>query len=144
MSAGVASVRVGAAILSAPASPELADDVLVSIRGEEVTLERKGGTTGSMQNRLIARVVSVQFGSPLLRVELDAGFPLLAYIARPVYEELALRPGSTVTAVIKVPGVHLIKPQTGLKRLGTTRGTVAEQQYACDDAARRELVIRAE
>lgn len=138
VSAGVASVRVGAAILSAPASSELADDVIVSIRGEEVTLEGKGGTTGSMHNRLIARVVSVQFGSPLLRVELDAGFPLLAYIARPVYEELALCPGSTVTAVIKVPGVHLIKPQTGLKRSGTTRDTVAEQEHACDQAARRQ------
>ena len=109
---GLATVQVGTAILTALAPPESPEDVFVSIRGEDVTLEHGGGAAGSARNRLPARVVSVQFGSPLLCVELDAGFPLLAFITRPAYEELALKPGMSVTAVIKAPGVHLIGRNT--------------------------------
>jgi molybdenum ABC transporter ATP-binding protein len=109
MSAGLATVAVGTARLTALASPGLPDDVLVSIRGEDVILERDGGAAGSARNRLPARIVSVQPGSPLLCVELDAGFPLFAFITRPACDELALRPGLAVTAVIKAPAVHLIR-----------------------------------
>lgn len=62
----------------------------------------------SARNRLPARVVSVQPGSPLLCVELDAGFPLFALVTRPACEELALQPGTSVTAVVKAPAVHLL------------------------------------
>jgi molybdopterin-binding protein len=108
VSDGLATVEVGTAKLTALAQPGLPDNVLVSIRGEDVALERDGGVAGSARNRLSARVVSVQPGSPLLCVELDAGFPLFAFITPPACEELALRAGVTVTAVIKAPAVHLI------------------------------------
>jgi molybdenum ABC transporter ATP-binding protein len=105
---GLATVVVGTVRLTALAQAHLSGDVLVSIRGEDVTLERDGGVAGSARNRLPAQVVSVQPGSPLLCVELDAGFPLFAFITRPACEELELRAGVTVTAVIKAPAVHLI------------------------------------
>lgn len=105
---GLAKVQVGSAQLTALASPDLAGDVLVSIRGEDVILEREDEVRGSARNRLPSRVLSVQPGNPLLAVQLDAGFPLLACITRPAYEELALRPGSSITAVIKATAVHLI------------------------------------
>ncbi|MGQ9915074.1 MAG: ABC transporter ATP-binding protein [Thermogutta sp.] len=105
---GLAKVQVGSAQLTALASPELAGDVLVSIRGEDVILEREDAVQGSARNRLPSRVLSVQPGNPLLAVQLDAGFPLLACITRPAYEELTLRPGSSITAVIKATAVHLI------------------------------------
>lgn len=108
ISEGLATVAVGNARLTALAQPGLPDDVLVSIRGEDVTLECDGGAAGSARNRLAARVVSVQPGSPLVSVELDAGFPLIALITRPACEELELRPGVTVSAAIKAPAVHLI------------------------------------
>jgi molybdopterin-binding protein len=44
----------------------------------------------------------------LVRVELDAGFPLFAFITRPACEDLNLQPGEPVTALIKAPAVHLI------------------------------------
>jgi len=110
---GLAKVRVGSARLTALASPGLSADVLVSIRGEDVILERDDNVTSSARNRLPSRVLSVQPGSPLLCVQLDAGFPLLACITRPAYEELAIRPGSSVTAVIKATAVHLIPSSAG-------------------------------
>lgn len=66
----------------------------------------------SVRNRLAARVVAVQPGSPLLCVELDAGFPLFAFITRPACEELGLHPCGTVTARSKAPAVHLIARET--------------------------------
>lgn len=104
----LATVEVGTARLVALAQGDSPRDVWVSIRGEDITLERDGGVPGSARNRLPARIVSVQPGSPLLRVELDAGFPLFAFITRPACDELELRPGVVVTALIKAPAVHLI------------------------------------
>jgi molybdate transport system ATP-binding protein len=92
------------AVAPTVASPE----VLVCIRGEDVMLQRDGGGAGTARNRLPARVVAVRPGSPLTRVELDGGFPLFAFITRPACEELELRAGVTVTALIKAPAVHLI------------------------------------
>ncbi len=110
---GLATVQVGSTRLTALASPGLSADVLVSIRGEDVILERDDDVTSSARNRLPSRVLSVRPGSPLLCVQLDAGFPLLACITRPAYEELAIRPGLPVTAVIKATAVHLIPISAG-------------------------------
>lgn len=105
---GLATVAVGTARLTALARTALPAEVLVGIRAEDVILERPGGVAGSARNRLAARVVAVQPGSPLLCVELDAGFPLCASITRPACEELGLRPGAEVIAMIKAPAVHLM------------------------------------
>lgn len=103
-------VEVGSARLTALASADLADTVLVSIRGEDVMLEGAAASApvASARNRLPARVVSVQPGSPLSCVELDAGFPLFALVTRPACDELALHSGTRVIAVVKAPAVHLL------------------------------------
>jgi molybdopterin-binding protein len=108
VSDGLATIEVGSARLTALAQPDMPADVLVSIRGEEVILQRERGSSSSARNALPARVVSVRPGSPLLCVELDAGFPLIALVTRPACEELELRPGLTVTACVKAPSVHLV------------------------------------
>ncbi|MBW7905250.1 MAG: ABC transporter ATP-binding protein [Phycisphaerae bacterium] len=107
---GLVVVEAGSARLTALAPDGVSDLVLVSIRGEDVMLERESDPPriASARNRLPARVVSVQPGSPLLCVELDAGFPLFALVTRPACEELALQPGTSVTAVVKAPAVHLL------------------------------------
>lgn len=105
---GLATVAVGSARLTALASPGLGDDVLVSIRGEEVTLQPEGTVAGSARNALPARVVAIRPGSPLLCVEMDAGFPLVALVTQPASEDLDLRPGRNVVACVKAPAVHLV------------------------------------
>jgi molybdate transport system ATP-binding protein len=108
VSDGLATVELGTARIIALAPPEGVREVLVCIRGEDVILERDGGATSSVRNRLSARIVAVRAGVPLTRVELDAGFPLFAFITRPACEALHLRPGETITALIKATSVHLM------------------------------------
>ncbi len=108
VSDGLATVAVGATQIIAVAPPGVTSDVFVCIRGEDVILQRGGELASSVRNRLAARVISVLPDSPLTRVELDAGFPLFAFITRPGCEDLNLRTGDPVTALIKAPAVHLI------------------------------------
>jgi molybdate transport system ATP-binding protein len=44
----------------------------------------------------------------LIRVDMDAGFPLASYITRPALEDLEITVGRTVVAVFKAQAVHLI------------------------------------
>ncbi len=112
---GLATVEVGAVTLTALAAPEEQDQVIVCIRGEDVILQRQPNATSSVRNRLAARVISMQAGSPLIRIELDAGFPLFAFITRPACEELEIAPGVDVVALIKAPSVHLVSRSEGLR-----------------------------
>jgi molybdate transport system ATP-binding protein len=86
------------------------DEVLVCIRAEDVAVElpTPEGTHRSPRNQLPAVVTGVAVEGALVRVELDAGFGLTAYITRPALEELDLRAGSAVVASVKSPAVHLI------------------------------------
>ncbi len=112
VSEGLATIRVGKVVLTALAPPFGVRDVFVCIRGEEVILQKNGATTSSVRNRLPARVVSMRVESSLTRVELDAGFPLLAFVTRPACEDLGLAPGVVVSALIKAPAIHLIPRET--------------------------------
>lgn len=105
---GLACVKVGTAQIFALAPVVDTQDVFICLRGEDVVLQRDGGTASSVRNRLSAKVLALQAGSPLVRVELDAGFPLFAFITRPAYEALNLRPGETVAALIKASAIHLV------------------------------------
>ncbi|HXG46756.1 MAG TPA: TOBE domain-containing protein, partial [Methylomirabilota bacterium] len=105
---GLATVLVGEVSLLALAPADPAPEVFVCLRGEDVILQRDGGASSSVRNRLPARIVAVRRDRPLARIELDAGFPLFALVTHPACEELDLRPGQTVTALIKAPAIHLI------------------------------------
>jgi tungstate transport system ATP-binding protein len=64
--------------------------VKVLIHPEEVALLRDSGITGSVRNRLPARVTEVRFLGPLVKVSLDCGFPLtFANGSPPCAENLA-------------------------------------------------------
>lgn len=105
---GLATVEVGSTLLTALATENCPRDVLVSIRGEDVVLQRDAGQGGSARNALPARVVAVRPGSPLYCIELDAGFPLIALVTRPACEDLNLTPETNVVACVKAPAVHLV------------------------------------
>ena len=105
---GVATVSLGGANVAAVSDLGAGTEVLVCVRGEDVTLQREAATATSVRNRLTARVVSVRTEGALVRVELDAGFRLLALVTRPAAVELELREGATVMALIKAQAVHLV------------------------------------
>lgn len=102
------SVKVGQATLTALAPAVPLREVLVCIRGEDVILQRDPALASSVRNRLPVRVVAVRPEGALVRVELDAGFPLFALVTRPASAELALREGETLAALIKAPAIHLV------------------------------------
>jgi molybdate transport system ATP-binding protein len=106
---GLATVMIHQVELTAPAPGGASRDVFVCIRGEDVILQREAAASaGSVRNRLPARIVSVRAEGALLRIELDAGFPLFALVTRPASAELALREGETVTALVKASSIHLV------------------------------------
>ncbi len=107
---GVAVVDVAGRRLAAASGAEEGSEVLVCLRPEEVILspaEDHPGQT-SARNHLPAVVRRIVNAGPLARVELDAGFPLVAYITKQAQEELALGPGQSVTASFKATALHLI------------------------------------
>jgi molybdate transport system ATP-binding protein len=105
---GLATVNVGGITLTALAPEMASQDVFVCIRGEEVILQREATAASSVRNRLSARVISVREQGALVRVELDAGFPLFALVTRPACVELNLRESENVTALVKAPAIHLV------------------------------------
>jgi molybdate transport system ATP-binding protein len=43
-----------------------------------------------------------------VRVELDCGFTLIALLTRQAGDEMGLKPGDRVVALVKAPHIHLI------------------------------------
>jgi molybdate transport system ATP-binding protein len=107
---GLATVAVGGARLTALAGdlPANGCGVYVCIRAEDVILMRAGTVQSSPRNRLAATVRAVMREGPMTRVDLDCGFPLTALLTQPACEELALKAGAQLVALVKAPQVHLI------------------------------------
>ncbi|MEO6196936.1 MAG: ABC transporter ATP-binding protein, partial [Dehalococcoidia bacterium] len=108
---GVAVVEVGGRTIAGGSGVEIGDEVLFCLRPEDVVVEPSGVAAGetSARNHLPARITRVVPWGPFLRLELDAGFNLVALITRQALEDLGLSPGSEVTATFKAAAVHLIK-----------------------------------
>jgi molybdate transport system ATP-binding protein len=90
-------------------------EVYLCIRAEEVILERAESTGGSARNHLPGRITSIAPEGPVARVTLDCGFSITALITRQSFEELALKVGDAMTAVIKATAIHLIPHSVRLR-----------------------------
>ena len=101
---------MGNALLSAVESnlPSGTTDVHVCIRDDDVIVLKGADTPSSPRNHLPATVRSITREGTLMRVELDCGFPLAALLTRQACEELALKCGDGIVALVKAPNVHLI------------------------------------
>ena len=109
---GLATVRVGDAILLAVAPDSLTRLVHVCIRAEDVALQKGEAGATSVRNHLAASIQSLTLEGPLVRVGLDCGFHLTSLITRPAAEELRLQVGDAVTVMLKAPAIHLIPRST--------------------------------
>jgi molybdate transport system ATP-binding protein len=110
---GIIDVTIGEQNVTASAQDGLhvapGDRVLVCIRAEDIALSVGADhARTSQRNRLAATVETIAMDGPLVRVDLDAGFGLTAYITRPALEDLELAPGSPVEAIFKSQAVHII------------------------------------
>jgi len=104
------TVAVGSTLLTAVEQnlPTDASEVYVCIRAEDVILLKGGDGQSSARNHLPAVVRTVMREGALMRVELDCGFALKVLLTKQACEELALKPGDGLVALIKAPHIHLI------------------------------------
>jgi len=107
---GIVTVAVGDVKLVAVLAdfPADATEVHVCIRADDVMLVADALLGASARNRFSATVVAVECDGPLLRVELDCGFPLKALITPQAAAEMKLKPRAAVGVLVKAPQVHLI------------------------------------
>ncbi len=107
---GLALVDVAGRLIEAAAQPTPGADVLLCLRPEDVVLAPAQDHAGrtSARNHLPAVVRRIVPAGPYVRVEMDAGFPLVALITRPSLEALSLAPGGRVVASFKATAAHLI------------------------------------
>jgi molybdate transport system ATP-binding protein len=105
---GLATVAVGGVELVALAEEAVEGEVYVCIRAEEVIIEKGAITHSSARNRLAGRIRALSREGPMVRLSLACGFPLAALITKQAYDDLALREGEWVTALIKAPALHLV------------------------------------
>jgi molybdate transport system ATP-binding protein len=110
VSEDLVTVAVGTTQITAMENdlPPGTTDVSVCIRAEDVILIRGEAGPSSPRNHLPGTVRAVSREGPLMRVELDCGFPLVALLTKQACEELALAPGQAVIALVKAPSIHLI------------------------------------
>jgi molybdate transport system ATP-binding protein len=108
-SSGLVTVEIAGVSLVAVDTAGASVDVFACIRAESVTIERgPPGNPTSARNRLAARIVSVIPEGPLARVTLDCGFRLTAIVTRQSEDELCLREGELVTAVVKATSIRIV------------------------------------
>jgi tungstate transport system ATP-binding protein len=105
---GMADISVEGTRMEALCEESPGSRVKVLIHPEEVVLLADSGDAGSARNRLPARVKEVRALGALVKVDLECGFPLVAYITLASREEMGIEPGRRVTAVIKATSIHVM------------------------------------
>jgi molybdate transport system ATP-binding protein len=78
-----------------------------TIRPEGVSIERDPPANGSARNHLPARILALEPEGPLVRLRLDAGFPLDALVTAWACQDLRLEPGLAITALVKATAIRL-------------------------------------
>jgi molybdate transport system ATP-binding protein len=111
---GLATIQVGPKQLVALVPPRskggLDGEVYVCIHAEDVVLEKKGANLpqSSARNHLLGYIRSLDREGPMVRVNLDCGFPLKALITNQACQNMGLRERDEIVALVKAPAIHLI------------------------------------
>jgi molybdate transport system ATP-binding protein len=107
---GLLVLRIGDARLVAVAGADspAGGEVFACMRAEDVIVQRGAQAQGSARNHLPATVIAIENEGAIDRVTVECGFTLVAAITRQSSDELALRPGSVVTAAIKATAIHVV------------------------------------
>jgi molybdopterin-binding protein len=83
-------------------------DVTVCIQAGDVMLVNGSSGNLSARNQLSGFVSNLVPDGSMVRVELNCGFSLVALLTRSSSEEMNLNKGDHVTALVKVPQIHVI------------------------------------
>jgi molybdate transport system ATP-binding protein len=110
---GLLRIAAGPAELFAPDPGGDLAEVHACIRGEGVSLELGAHGKVTQRNRLAATITGLQEQGALVRVDLDAGFPLHALITRWACWDLRLEAGMAVQARIKASAIQVVPVEPG-------------------------------
>jgi molybdate transport system ATP-binding protein len=106
---GLVTVRAGQATLISLNGPlPNGSEVYVCIRAEDVILLKGDPVMSSSRNSLSVTVTELTPEGSVVRIGLDAGFVLAALLTKQACEELGVRPGDRLQALVKAPNIHLI------------------------------------
>ena len=106
---GLAMVRVGPVQLAAVASNGIDEEAYVCIHAEDVILKRVDSLPQtSARNCLAGRIHSLDREGPMMRVMLDCGFPLKALVTKQACQDMRLKEGDEVQALLKAASIHLV------------------------------------
>lgn len=107
---GLVSVSVGEHEIMTAGDFSAGDRLNLFIRPEDITIAA-GAAVSSARNHLDARIVQLSLVGPLVRLQLDCGFPLLAVVTRQSAEELGLSIGRSVHAQFKTAAIHAVRTE---------------------------------
>ena len=102
-------VDVNGKEIEAAGDAEAGTNVVLCIRPENVSLSLpRAASATSARNVLPGRISRITPLGLVVKVEIDCGFPLVAYVTGNAVEDLSLREGKEVTAQFKATAIHVI------------------------------------
>jgi len=106
---GVAFVRAGECQVQVVDDTPVGTKVHLCMRPEHVALAKSARGDTSVRNAFAGTIAAVAPHGSQVRVEVDCGFRVVAYITRLSTDELGLEPGVPVVASFKASAAHLIE-----------------------------------
>lgn len=85
------------------------ETVTLGIRPENVVLSKEISLTSSMRNYFEGTIIGIAHAGMYVRVTVDCGFALIAYITPHSLQELGFREGSAVSASFKATAIQVIR-----------------------------------
>ncbi len=104
----LAKIKVGRNEVEALTEIPENKEVRLMIRPEEVFIKKSKETT-TARNQFRCEIVELIDEGSIIRVEMDCGFRLMAYITRKSLKELDLTEGDSIYGSFKANSVHVIK-----------------------------------
>ncbi len=106
----VVTIDIGGDIIEAISDLSVGEEIYACVRPEDITLTLSK-TPSSARNSFSGQIVRVISIGPLMRVQIDCGFPLVALVTTKSAEELGLKSGRRVCASFKATGIHVVKKE---------------------------------
>lgn len=100
--------KVGQQLLSLPAGSYPNGEVLIRFAADAVALSRLEPTPSSIRNRLHGTVEHLVELADRMLIQIDVGQPLWAEITHEAQRELQLRPGDSVTCMVKALAMQTV------------------------------------
>ncbi len=106
---GLITAEVDGKLIQALGDFSPGDRVNLFVRPEDVTVNVSSDTCSSARNRLEGTITRLSLVGPLVRLEIDCGFKLMAVVTRQSVDELGLSLGSKVFACLKATAIHAVR-----------------------------------